>query len=579
MTDTADREAAHGGRGVQAPEIDLTVVVPSYNTRDLMEQTLRTVLEASAGLQVEVIVVDNASRDGSAEMVEQNFPEIELIRNERNLGFAAANNIAFRRSRGRYVLLLNSDTIVRPDTLGCLVQFLDDHPEAAAAGCKILNPDGTLQLESRRSFPTPMAAFYKLSGLSRLFPDSRRFGRYNLTYLDEEQVSQVDALSGSCMMVRRRVIDEVGPLDEDYFMYGEDIDWCYRMQQAGWKIYYVPDTEIIHFRGESGKKVELRTQYRKNEAMAIFVRKHLKQRYPFSPLLLLNLGIILYGLFSFLGPLARRLTVPAIDAMLVLLGLKLGLAVRYHPDAMPLIGDLEAIANRLALDVNPTRWLTPPPYSDIEWQVLHVLPTCIWLASFFLVGLYDRHRLSAAWAVAGVALGFAVIVTSVFFFKAYNFSRLAVGGAWVFNTILVAGWRIVWLRLLRSRHLREGRRTLVVGVDESARQLLDYLARTNCLDCELIGVLGPDRDSAGRVLAGIQIIGSIDQLEELVAEYSVDEVIFTSATISHSLKPLGGRRMRSVHVRMVPASFPSLVEEIEPQSMNDLPLVEIRSRR
>ena len=579
MTHTAGGKAAQGGPGVHAPEIDLTVVVPSYNTRDLMEQTLRTVLEASAGLEVEVIVVDNASRDGSAEMVERKFPEIGLIRNDRNLGFAAANNIAFRRSRGRYVLLLNSDTIVRPDTLRCLVQFLDDHPEAAAAGCKILNPDGTLQLESRRSFPTPMAAFYKLSGLSRLFPDSRRFGRYNLTYLDEEQVSQVDALSGSCMMVRRRVIDEVGPLDEDYFMYGEDIDWCFRMQKAGWKIYYVPDTEIIHFRGESGKKVEMRTQYRKNEAMAIFVRKHLKQRYPLSPLLLLNLGILLYGLFSFLVPLARRLTVPAFDALLVLLGLKLGLAVRYHPEAMPLIGDLEAIANRLALGVNPTRWLTPPPYSDIEWQVLHALPTAIWVASFFLVGLYDRRRLSAAWAVAGVALGFAIIVTSVFFFKAYNFSRLAVGAAWIFNTVLVAGWRIGWWWLLQSRHVRESRRILLVGVDESARQLLDYLRETNYLGCELIGVVGPDRDSAGRILEGIQIVGSIDQLEELVTEYSVDEVIFTSATISHSLKPLGGRRMRSVHVRMVPASFPRLVAGTEPQSMDDLPLVEIRSRR
>ena len=579
MTRTAGAKAAQGGPEVQAPEIDLTVVVPSYNTRDLMEQTLRTVLEASAGLEVEVIVVDNASSDGSAEMVERKFPGIELIRNDRNLGFAAANNIAFRRARGRYVLLLNSDTIVRPDTLRGLVRFLDDHPEAAAAGCKILNPDGTLQLESRRSFPTPMAAFYKLSGLSRLFPHSRRFGRYNLTYLDEEQVSEVDAPV-------RLLHDGAPPRHRRGRPSRRRLLHVWR----GHRLVF-PDAEggvedLLRaghrdhpFQGESGKKVEMRTQYRKNEAMAIFVRKHLKERYPLSPLLLLNLGILLYGLFSFLGPLARRLTVPAIDAVLVLLGLKLGLAVRYHPEAMPLIGDLEAIANRLALDVNPTRWLTPPPYSDIEWQVLHALPTGIWVASFFLVGLYDRRRLSAAWAVAGVALGFAVIVTSVFFFKAYNFSRLAVGAAWIFNTVLVAGWRIAWRWLLQSRHVRESRRTLLVGVDESALQLLDYLRETSYLDCELIGVVGPDRDSAGRVLEGVQIVGSIDQLEELVSQYSVDEVIFTPATISHSLKPLGGRRMRSVHVRMVPAAFARLAAEVEPQSMDGLPLVEIRFGR
>ena len=574
-----DREAAsQPSPGVEEAEIDLTVVVPSYNTRDLMEQALRTVLEASSGLEVEVVVVDNASRDGSADMVERKFPEVELIRSDRNLGFAAANNIAFRRSRSRYVLLLNSDTIVRPDTLRCLVQFLDTHPEAAAAGCKILNPDGTLQLESRRAFPTPMAAFYKLSGLSRLFPNSPRFGRYNLTFLDPEQESEVDALSGSCMMVRRHVIDEVGMLDEDYFMYGEDIDWCYRMQQAGWKIYYVPGTEIIHFRGESGRPEELRIQYRKNEAMAIFVRKHLKNRYRFSPLWLLHVGIVLYGAYSFLGPLARRLAMPALDTLLVLCGIRLGLALRYHPELIPLIRGIEKLSARIGLDVTPTRWLTPPAYSDFEWTIVFAGSAGIWLASFFASGLYDRRRLSPAWAAAAVAIGFAAIVTTVFFFKDYNFSRLAAVAAWAFNTVLIAGWRIGALWATGTNRRSGRRRTLIVGIDDAALQLLEYIDQCEHLDCELIGVVGPDRDHSGRLLAGVQIVGAVDELPELVAEYHPDELIFTAVTITHALQRVGGRR-RSPRLRMVPGSVASLMAGVSPASMDDLPLVEITPKR
>ncbi len=251
----------------------LSVVFLSYNTRDLTEQALRTVLDAAEGMAVEVFVADNASVDGSVEMVEEKFPQVKLIRNEGNVGFAAGNNVALRRVVGEYVLIINTDTIVRRDTLSAMVEFLDAHPEAGACGCKILDPDGTLQMDSRRGFPTPVAAFCKMSGLSRLFPDHPVISHYHMTYLDPERTEEVEVISGSCMMVRKTAMDQVGLLDEDYFMYGEDIDWCYRIHQAGWKIYYVPTTEIIHFRGESGRGVPLRILYRKSQAMSIFVKK------------------------------------------------------------------------------------------------------------------------------------------------------------------------------------------------------------------------------------------------------------------------------------------------------------------
>jgi len=562
----------------EAPSLDLSVVIPSYNTRELIEQALRTVQEASEGLRVEIFVVDNASRDGSPEMVAERFPDVELIVNEANLGFAAANNLAFRRVRGRYVLLLNSDTIVRPDTLRRLLEFLDQHPEAGAAGCKILNPDGTLQLESRRGFPTPMAALYKLAGLSRLFPRNRRFGHYNLTYLDPEQVGEVDALSGSCMMVRREVLEQVGLLDEAYFMYGEDLDWCYRMRQAGWSIYYTPDTEIIHFKGESGRPEQLRVEFRKKEAMVIFVRKHMKGRYPFFSLGLLQVGIVLYGLIAFLKPLSRRLALPLLDGALVLAGLKLGLIVRYHPRLIPVIRSIEAATTRFGLDVHPTLWLTPPAYSDAQWLAVYGGSTAIWLAAFAVLGLYDRRRYSPLWAVGAVGLGFAGIVTTVFFFKAYNFSRLAAGAAWGLNTLLVAGWRLGAQgasRVARRRGLSR-RRILIVGTDAPGVQLAELLRSRQGLDCQLIGLVAMEPELRGRLVSGVQVVGLVEELPALVREYRADQLVFTDSTISQSLRQVRGGRWRPrPRLRLVTGSFAALVEGLSLNSVDDLPLVEI----
>ena len=571
------------GEDLLGPQtLDLSVVIPSYNTRELMEQALRTVMAASEGLEVEVIVVDNASRDGSAEMVEEEFPDVRLIRNERNRGFAGANNAAFRHARGRHILLLNSDTIVRPDTMRCLVDFLDTHPEAGAAGCKILNPDGTFQHDCRRGFPTPMAAIYKLSGLSRLFPHNPRFARYNLTYLDPDELSEVDALSGSCMMVRREVFEQVGFLDEAYFMYGEDLDWCYRMRQAGWRIYYVPDTTIIHFRGQSGRAEEMRVQYRKNQAMAIFVRKHMKDRYRFFPPWVMHLGIVVYGIYSFARPVARKMVLPCLDAALVLASLKLGIVLRYHEELTPAIRGIEAVGSRFGLDFEPTRWLELPAYSDTQWLVVYAVSTALWLLAFTVFGLYDKHKYAPVRAVLAVSMGFAFVVVTVFFFKAYNFSRLAAGAAWAFSALLVAGWRAaVRLVMHTQRGRRLGRRrVMLVGTDVEAQELLQYLQDVGGLDCEVTGIIAIDRARVGEVVAGTRVIGGVEELPRLVKEYNAEELLFTSQTIAHSLHRVGrGFAARQLRLRIIPASFREFVEAAEPRSLDDLPLVEVSAHR
>ena len=576
MTAGGPIRASGSAPGGSAAEVDLSVVIPSYNTRELMEQALRTVDEASEGLQVQVIVVDNASRDGSPEMVEARFPHVELIRNDRNLGFGGANNIAFQRLRGRHVLLLNSDTIVRADTLRTLVEFMDVHPEAGAAGCKILNPDGSLQLDCRRGFPTPSAAFYKLSGLSRLFPRSRRFGRYNLTYLDPEATNEVDALSGSCMIVRRRVLEEVGGFDEDYFMYGEDLDWCYRMREAGWKIYYVPATQIIHFGGASGRTESMRIQFRKNAAMSIFVRKHMRDRYRFFPVWMLRAGILAYGLYSFLGPLARNLALPVLDGLLFLLAVRLALLVRYHADLLPLIAALERICRGLGLDVTPTRWVAPPLYTDAQWLLVYLVPVAIWSTCFFALGLYDRRRYSPGMAALAVTLGFAAIVTTAFFFKDYSFSRLAAGAAWACSTVLVAGWRLGarWLTRSTSGRRLGRRRLLIAGTDATLRQFVELVQDRGGLDCQIVGYAG-DSGERGRILSGVPVLGVMEELGGLVREYDVDEVLFSADTVTDALGHVRGRWSRSPRRRLVPGDLPDLVTA--PESVDDLPLVDIHS--
>ncbi len=556
----------------------LSVVFLNYNTRDLTRQALNSVLAAAEGLEVEIFVVDNASVDGSADMVAEEFPQVKLICNAANVGFAAGNNVALRQVIGEYALLINTDTIVRRDALRTMVEFLDAHPEAGACGCKILDPDGTLQLDSRRGFPTPLAAFCKMSGLSRFFPKHPLIAHYHMTYLDPEQTAEVEVLSGSCMMVRKAAMDQVGLLDEDYFMYGEDIDWCYRFHQAGWKIYYVPTTSIIHFRGESGRGVPLRILYRKSRAMSIFVNKHMVRRFRFFPLWLLQVGIALYGTFRFLARAGRALAMPLIDAGLVLCGLKLGLAMRYHQELVPFIYRIEQVGNLFGLDVQPTRWLVPPPYSDLQWAAVYGASTLVWLLAFYASGLYDRRRYSVAWSVVGVTLGFACIVILVFFFKAYNFSRLAVVAAWFCNLLLIAGWRLAARWFLYQRG-REGRlRTLLVGTDAVAVHFVEQLERAGTAHCDLIGVVGEAPQQHGRPLAGRPVVGHVGELESLVNDFAIDHLVFTpSAMASFLEQPVPSRGGRDLRVSMVPIAFAEMVADRGAHDSAPLPLVEIRT--
>ena len=251
----------------------LSVVIVSYNVSHYLLQCLDSLQRALRGIDGEVIVVDNHSRDNSVALVHQAHPEVKVIENLHNLGFSKANNIALRQATGEYALLLNPDTIVADNTIRDCIAFLDLHPDAGAAGVMMLNADGTVAPESRRGVPTPLTSFYKLSGLCRMFPRSPRFGRYYLGHLPWHTPQQIDIVSGAFCMLRRSVLDKVGLLDEDYFMYGEDIDLSYRILKQGATNWYLP-YPILHYKGESTQKSSFRYVHVFYQAMLIFFRKH-----------------------------------------------------------------------------------------------------------------------------------------------------------------------------------------------------------------------------------------------------------------------------------------------------------------
>lgn len=285
-------------------ETKISVIIVNYNVKYFLEQCLYSVQAAVAGLDAEVFVVDNNSTDGSVDYLRPRFPEVTFIENKDNPGFAKANNQAIRQCNGEYVLLLNPDTVIGEESLRTLCFFMDEHPNAGGIGVKMLDGHGVFLPESKRSFPSPWISFCKIFGLSKLFPKSRVFSRYSLAYLDKEKQHKVDVLAGAFMLLRHEALDKTGLLDEDFFMYGEDIDLSYRMVLGGYKNYYIPE-RILHYKGESTKHGDMKYVKAFYGAMLIFFKKY----YPHSGWLMGFFIKLAIGLRASMAALSRLLGV------------------------------------------------------------------------------------------------------------------------------------------------------------------------------------------------------------------------------------------------------------------------------
>ncbi len=531
----------------------LTVVIVNYNVKYFLEQVLLSVRKAAQGLAVEVYVVDNNSVDDSAPMVQEKFPEVRLIANRENVGFSRANNQAIRISSGEYVLLLNPDTVVEEDTFEKCIAFMDAHPEAGGLGVKMIDGSGKFLPESKRGFPSPWVAFCKTFGLSALFPRSPVFNRYHLGYLDPDEVHEIDVLAGAFMLMRRSVLDEVGLLDEAFFMYGEDIDLSYRIVQGGYKNYYFPETTIIHYKGESTKKGSLnyvRTFY---NAMIIFARKHFRGRQARLFVLMLQAAIYLRASLTLLVNTARKAALPLLDAAVIFAGLFFlrNFWARYY--------------------------YRDPDYFDDSFLYFNApLYILIWLTSVYFSGGYDEQS-NLRRLIRGLFVG-AILLAAVYGFLdlEYRSSRALV--------VLGAIWAVaatVSVRLLRH-FLRYGnfdvgrdrpRNLVIVGSREESERVLGLLHQAG-VQPNYIGAVGPAAGADPRVY-----LSSLDQLEEVVHIYRVDEVIFCSRDVSsqqimHWMTRLGP----AIAYKIVPEESLSIIGSTSKNTAGELYTIDIRFR-
>ena len=531
--------------------MQLSVIIVNYNVRPFLENALVSLQKALTGLQGEIVVVDNASDDGSVEMVRSKFPHVRLIANSRNTGFAEANNRALEQASGRYVLLINPDTIVQEDTLRTMITFFERNPDAGLAGCTILNPDGSLQLACRRSFPTPWVAFTKIIGLSSLFPKAKLFGRYNLTYLNPDETYEVDAVSGSFMFVRREVLNQVGGLDEQFFMYGEDLDWCYRIQRAGWKIFYVHSTKIIHYKGESAKRSDLDEVRLFYDAMHLFVKKHFRR--PSVSHLILRGGIALRAWVAFLAKVFKPLAMMAADWTIVILSF--GVAEYLHV----------------------RQFLEFPAYA---YPAMLIVPGAVIVTIMLSVGVYTLYPFTIKRSMASVIFGYVLISALTFFFKEYAFSRLMVVYSGVISFIALPGWRLA-ARMISSAVGRDtgifGRRTLIVGTENVGHEVLRKLRSRVDNRYTVVGFIDSRRSRIGEKIGGVEILGSIDNIGKVIREHRVTDVIFSADTLSYTdiLSVIGRSKERSVNFRLVPSSLEVIIGKTSIDQLDDVPLVQI----
>ncbi|SDK21288.1 Glycosyltransferase, GT2 family [Catalinimonas alkaloidigena] len=561
----------------------LSVVIVNYNVSYFLEQALLSVQKAARGLEVEVWVVDNNSVDGSVEMVRRRFPEVRLIANQENVGFSRANNQAIRQSTGEYVLLLNPDTVLEEDTLAKCCRFMDEHPDAGGLGIKMVDGQGTFLPESKRGLPTPRVAFYKVFGLSALFPRSRRFGRYHLGFLSADETHEVEVLSGAFMVLRRSVLDQIGLLDEDYFMYGEDIDLSYRITLAGYKNYYFPETRIIHYKGESTKRTSLNYVFVFYRAMIIFARKHFSGRHAGIFALLINLAIYLRAGMAVVGRLVKKAMMPLFDSATIYVGMYF--LKTYWEENHKWV---------------PGRY--PPSYMEIAVPAY----IAIWLLSVYFTGGYDRPYRTGN-VVRGTAIGTVLISAISNFLDAFRYSKalIVLGGTWA--TIALLGIRLAaqWLRY-RTWTLgeRPDKRTVVVGNQQEGRRVWQLLRETNP-KADILGYVVPKRAAhpeAGGPLpertrtaaapAGTSVVsevpteaaerdegylGEIRQLREIVEIYKVGEVVFCSKDVSAQqiiawMSAIGGRVL---DYKIVPDDTNYVIGSSSRTSQGDLYTVDV----
>lgn len=433
---------------------DLSVIIVNYNVEYFLDQCLDSVRKASKNLQVEVFVVDNDSKDGSVDMVRRKYPEVKLIENKDNVGFSKANNQAIDLSNGKFILLLNPDTVVGEDSFEKPVNYLNAHPDFGGLGVKMLDGKGKFLPESKRGLPTPMVAFYKIFGLSSVFPRSKRFGQYHLGHISKNETAEVDILSGAYMMLRKEALLKTGLLDETFFMYGEDIDLSYRIQKAGYKNVYFADTSIIHYKGESTKKGSANYVFVFYRAMVIFARKHFSQNNAWLYSFLINVAIYLRASLALLARLIRNFLLPIIDIIII-------------------IGGLYALTNYW------TKVGIEFPWDVIKYSIPAY--TFTWVFSSFFQGAYDAPRRLLKFVKGTITGTIPILLVYGLLPKEFQFSRLfiLIGALWVITYFLISRIYLHFVMKGQFSLSKRKRKRLLIYSKGDSKLIREHLSHTH----------------------------------------------------------------------------------------------------
>lgn len=535
---------------------DISIVIVNYNVKDYLLQCLDSIKRASKDITVEVIVVDNNSIDGSVEELQPKFNWVHWIALQENIGFGRANNVGMQHVRSNYLLYLNPDTIIAEDTLRVMVDYMNANADVGIAGCKVLNGDGSFQVACRRGLPTPWVSFCKLFGLQGLFPQSKLFAGYNLTYKSIDETYEVDALIGAFMVGRTSVLKQIGGFDPQFFMYGEDIDLCYRIQKLGLKVMYVHTTSIIHYKGESTRRSSLNEVKVFYSAMHIFAAKHFNGSSLY--LWLLTVGIWLRTAVEYVLRRKIELSYFILDTLIVLTSFLVATKIRF-----------------LGFFALP----------DFAYPLVLIVVPVVVAGALVALGEYVEYKPTIRRTLAGLMVAFFVLASLTYFFKDYAFSRgvllMTIGMSAIGMTLvrsIVALWQTV-------RGKSAARRILLVGATEATSRIIAGLQTAEHRNANIVGIVQHGH-FGGQSFDGYPILGSTDFISKLVEQYDIHEVIIADADVDqvlamhimHQCGRLGARfHMATEYDTIVTARIINDVAGIEPTVVST-PLAKFRNK-
>jgi len=539
-------------------QVDISIVIVNYNVKSYLSNLLDSLQKARKQLSVQIIVVDNASIDGSPAYLKAHYPDIELIENKRNIGFAKANNRALPLCRGKYTLIINPDTLVEEDTLVTMKTYMDNHPETGIATCSLLNADGTFSPDCIRTIPTPLSALFRVLGMEKFAQRHSWLPNYYISHTKPESPTEVPIISGSLMFCRTRLLNELNGFDEQFFMYFEDTDLCLRVKEKGYNLKFIPDTSVIHYRGKSTKKDRLDHHLTFNKSLFKFYRKHYRNAYSLFVKILIALGIAARAAFVYAKSLIKLFYRPVTDILVLNILITASFIFRYD---LPLY-DLQNNFQQ-------------------EYLAINIMATILFIAIGKYYDLYGRHKYSKVALLKTNTWTFLGIAVITFFLRDFAFSRLIliVGffAGFIALVLIRMAFNVYQSNINAKRTALSTIKILIVGDAEQVASIIKGIRTHIRWNYELAGVVLKKPVDMDRI-EDVPVIGGIENLAKLTALTPVDEVFFILGGLQYQevLSYLSQLAQQNVTTRIIPKSHEVILGQSNVEYFGSVPVLDIQ---